>query len=191
MIKAMRYSTPQPARGPDQAQITDLFTRTLGGTAEPYLLPTSARQCLVVHQSEEIVGAITLSHYESLVALLAQLNIDPDAQAELSQLLGAVEGRVGLIDQVAVDPSHQGQGLGTTLIQSGLRWLQAAGVTQSVTFAQVHRDSCPLAGALEANGGRMVGEIANFWTTAYQAEDWQCQHCEADCHCQARLYLID
>ena len=49
-------------------------------------------------------------------------------------------GRRGYVQRLAVDPDHQGQGLGRALVVDGLAWMQRRGVTRAVVNTQYDND---------------------------------------------------
>lgn len=50
-------------------------------------------------------------------------------------------GRRGYVQRLAVDPGHQGHGLGRALVVDGLRWMRRRGVTRAVVNTQHSNES--------------------------------------------------
>jgi len=50
-------------------------------------------------------------------------------------------GRRGFVQRLAVDPDHQGMGIGCALLVDGLRWMGRRGVTRAVVNTQIGNDA--------------------------------------------------
>lgn len=97
-------------------------------------------QSFSLEQYEEVVelwqrAGLALSRSDSLEGLRHKLERDPElflvAISEAGQLAGAVmgsyDGRRGWVNHLAVDPAHQGQALGSRLMQELERRLANVG----------------------------------------------------------------
>jgi GNAT superfamily N-acetyltransferase len=95
-----------------------------------------------------------------------QVLSSPTSNVWIADVGGAVAGfvavrihddrRIGEIDMVAVDPPHQGAGIGTVLTTFALDWIRAAGVSVAMVGTGADPGHAPARRTYEKAGMRLV-----------------------------------
>ena len=96
---------------------------------------------------------------------------------------------LGLIESIAVRPTHRGVGLGDVIIATAVASLKIEKVDLIECYATTWSDSgsCFIKGALERNGFEMGEHFPRMWENDVQ--DFICRACKtAPCLCDATLY---
>lgn len=98
--------------------------------------------------------------------------------------------RVGLLDQVIVEPEFQNRGVGSQQAEF-LSWqLKEAGAKRLLATAWHHDGHTPLAGVLRRQGFTSILQVDNFWRQDSLLRGYRCQACGTPpCGCSAEIFV--
>ncbi|MFZ4586071.1 MAG: GNAT family N-acetyltransferase [Acidimicrobiia bacterium] len=112
-----------------------------------------------------------------------------DGDRALVDRLVASSGHTsGIIDDLAVDPEWRGNGIGTALMDAGLRHLRTAGCT--IVLTEVWRSGIYESFGLATRAGfETVVHVIGYWSAASNdaISGWDCKTCGRPCKCPATL----
>lgn len=99
------------------------------------------------------------------------------------------EGKLGVIQSIAVAPSMQGRGVGRALLtaaEDSLRALDGEGI---LVPAWKHGQQINISGVLRGAGYQVCGEIAQYWRADCDARQFQCPVRETEYVCSMVVYF--
>jgi ribosomal-protein-alanine N-acetyltransferase len=71
---------------------------------------------------------------------VARFRVAPGDGDIVGYAISGRSGRRGYLQRLAVEPAHQGRGLGTALVIDGLRWMRRRGVSRAVVNTQTSNE---------------------------------------------------
>lgn len=144
-------------------------------------------RALVAVDEAGVVGAVTADLLEGQEALLDLVPTDQH-EAFVDLVPEAKYSRLGYLHSVAVDPSSQGRGIGTSLVRSMTEALWDENVTTIVSVGWTDHQGCHIEGPFTALGYSPKGDIENYWMQDSIAKNYSCPTCGKPCACTARIF---
>lgn len=96
---------------------------------------------------------------------------------------------IGVLSVLCIATNHEGQGIGTALIEARLAELYARGCTAVYTVSWLrgnHRDSSSL---FQSLGFERVANLPEKWRIPSKLEGFSCPDCGNPCTCDATLFV--
>lgn len=147
----------------------------------------SSTRALVALDDAGVVGAVTADLLDSQDGLLDL--VPADQRDAFVRLVPETKfSRLGYLHSVAVDPSSQGRGIGTSLVRAMTEELWSAGVTTVVSVGWTDHEGCHIEGPFTALGYAARGDIDGYWTQDSVVKSYACPTCGNPCTCTARVF---
>ena len=93
------------------------------------------------------------------------------------------------IETLAVDPQHNGKGIGSQLISATMERCREHGVGALFGSAWKQRNKINVGNLLLRNGFRQLEEIPDYWLEQSIREGFICPECGNPCHCSCVLFI--
>ena len=110
-----------------------------------------------------------------------------EGQEDLLRSFGKYE-KVAYRSLTCVSKKHEGQGIGSLLVKSGLKLL--SNKVELVVADAWKSNSVHIGNILEREGYQFYHSIPNYWTKSSIEENYTCQYCGTPpCSCEAIIYV--
>lgn len=140
------------------------------------------------NRTDEVVAVAIVQVCENIEELLHTTPKDQRENVAALVRERYVDGPVGLLKTMAVDPNFRGRGFGRKLTQLSIAQFRDWGAHNAYAFGWTDHEGCHIQSTLESCDFEELSHLENYYRQSSIEQGFDCPTCGNPCECSIRLF---